>query len=115
MTPTSRSLKKLRDEGWIAEKVERPWNPYTKRTQDLFGFGDILCFKGAITMIVQTTSGDGGNVSARIQKIESSAIAKKWADSAFRVIMVHGWAKRGAAGKRKLWTCREIRLANGLY
>jgi hypothetical protein len=110
-TPTQRSLKKLRDEGWICEKVERPWNPHTKRTQDLFGFGDILAFKGSVTIIVQTTGGDGGNFAARRTKILASPIAKAWADFGVpfgqRSIVLHGWRKAGAKGQRKLWQCRQ--------
>jgi len=110
-TPTQRSLAKLREEGWICEKVERPWNPYTKRTQDLFGFGDILAFRGSITLIVQTTGGDGGNFAARKAKILASPIARAWADYGLptgqRSIVLHGWRKGGARGERKLWQCRE--------
>ena len=108
MSPTVRSLQKLRAEGWTAEKVERPWNPYTKRTQDLFGFADIIAFNGLETILVQTTSGDGGNLSARVKKILASDIARTWIVSDFRRIVCHGWAKRGARGKRKLWTCRVV-------
>lgn len=106
MTPTQRSLKLLRDRGWIAEKVERPWNPYTKRTQDLFDFGDILCFNSEMTMIVQTTS--GSNVASRLTKIKASRIAKLWLKSGYRMIVVHGWRKVGPRGKRKMWACREV-------
>lgn len=109
MTPTQRSLKKLRDDGWIAEKVERPWNPYTKRTQDLFNFGDLLGFKDDVVLIVQTTS--GSNVASRLLKIDDNPIAKKWIASKYRLIVVHGWRKVGPRGKRKKWECREIYYA----
>lgn len=113
-TPTQRSLKKLREEGWIAEKVERPWNRYTKRTQDLFGFGDILAFKGSETIIIQTTGGTGGNFTERRKKILASAIAKCWTDLGLpcgqRSIIIHGWKKMGAHGTRKLWKCREEQI-----
>lgn len=108
MTPTERSLKKLRADGWWAEKVERPWNPYTKRTQDLFDFGDILAFNDKLTIIVQTTS--GSHVANRVAKIEASEIAKAWNESPAREIIVHGWRKVGARGKRKLWECREVKI-----
>lgn len=107
MSPTQRSLKKLRDDGYTAAVTER-FNPYAKVRVDLFGFIDILAFKDEMTVAVQTTSGDGGNVSARVQKIMALPAAKAWAASIFRQIVVHGWAKRGPRGKRKVWECREV-------
>jgi len=32
--------------------------------------------------------------------------------AAGNAVIIHGWGKKGAAGKRKLWTCREINLAD---
>ena len=104
MTPTSRSLKLLRDEGWsLVEKVERKV-PGTFITQDLFGFADIICVKDNRCMLVQTTS--GSNLSARINKIAASPQARFWLLPPTRTIVCHGWARRGPRGKRKLWTCR---------
>ncbi|MBI4326652.1 MAG: hypothetical protein HY674_15520 [Chloroflexi bacterium] len=48
MTPTQRSLSKLRAEGWLAVIVER-WNPYDRVRQDLFGFADLLAIRAAKT------------------------------------------------------------------
>mgnify|MGYP001584489199 FL=1 len=105
MTPTQRSLQKMRAEGWFCAITER-WNPWAKIRQDLFGFVDLLCFKGDITLAVQVTTGD--NVSARLAKIGQSQAAQLWLESPTRRIAVHGWAKRGPRGKRKQWTCREV-------
>ena len=106
-SPTSRSLAKLRKEGWLVAVVER-WNPYAKIRQDLFGFIDLVAIKGDITLAVQCTSGD--NVSARITKIQSLQAAATWLESSTRNIVVHGWRKVGARGERKLWDCREVPL-----
>ncbi|HZZ98337.1 MAG TPA: hypothetical protein VFG51_00210 [Candidatus Saccharimonadia bacterium] len=107
-TPTQRSLKKLRDEGWTAAVVEK-WNPHVGIRQDLWGFGDLLCFKDDVVLIVQTTV--AANVATRLLKIEANPITKRWIASQYRLIVVHGWSKRGARGKRKLWTCREVYYA----
>lgn len=105
MSPTQRSLKKMRDEGWTCAITER-WNPHVKIRQDLFGFIDILCFKDEITLAVQTTSGD--HVAERIDKIRALPVARDWSGTIFRQIRVHGWRKVGPRGKRKVWECREV-------
>lgn len=105
MSPTQRSLKKLRSEGWLVAITER-WNHHAKCRQDLFGFADLIAVKGNEVLAVQTTSGD--NVSHRVEKIRALASAPLWLASPMRKIIVHGWSKRGPRGKRKLWTCREV-------
>jgi hypothetical protein len=108
VSPTQRSLKLLRDEGWIVAVVER-WVPGANIRQDLFGFIDILGMKGDKMIAVQTTS--GSNVAARIAKIKESPIAKVWSEyPSLRMVEVHGWSKRGPRGKRKVWTCNRIVL-----
>lgn len=104
-SPTQRSLKKLRSEGWLVAITER-WNPFSKTRQDLFGFIDLLCVRGDVTMAVQTTS--GANVSARVEKIKAAQSAAIWNESPYRIIVVHGWRKVGPRGKMKKWECREI-------
>jgi hypothetical protein len=103
-SPTQRSLKLLRDEGWTVAITER-WNQFARIKQDLFGFIDLLAIKGDVTMAVQTTS--GSNVSARINKIRALQAAAIWLESPTRTIVVHGWRKAGPRGKRKTWQCRK--------
>lgn len=105
MSPTQRSLAKLRKEGWMVAIVEK-WNQWAKIRQDLFGFIDLLAVKGDIVMAVQTTSGT--NVSQRLAKIQNTQAAATWLESPYRTIVVHGWRLAGARGKRKLWDCREV-------
>ncbi len=103
MTPTQRSLKLLRDAGYRCAIVER-WNQYARIRQDLWGFCDLLCYHpttGQI-MFIQTTS--GANVAARLAKLRANEHAVSLARH-YRV-EVHGWAKRGARGKRKMWSLR---------
>ena len=115
MTPTARSLKYLRDRGFIACKVEQilhmPGRPFPFK-KDAFGFGDILAAQSGMSGIegfgiylIQVTS--TGNVSKRCEKIKSdpkvAPFAIKWLQSSGN-IHVHGWAKRGPRGKAKRWT-----------
>ena len=107
MTPTSRTLKLLRDEGKIAEVSEK-WNCFTNQRKDLFGFIDIV----ALDMEAKTTWGiqctSTSNVNARIKKIciecRENALAWLKAGNSIEVI---GWSKKGAKGKRKLWQPRR--------
>jgi hypothetical protein len=90
--------------------VTEKWNQFARIRQDAFGFGDILCFRGHETILVQTTS--RANVSARIKKILDIPEAHAWASGAARRIIVHGWGKKGGKDKRKLWECTVIPVLN---
>lgn len=110
MTPTQRSLAKLRDEGWTVAITER-WNSFVKIRQDLFGFCDLLCISPSRGFLaVQTTS--GSNVSARIAKIQAEPRAGIFLAAGGK-IEVHGWRKIGDRGKRKTWQCRVETLDAG--
>ena len=105
-SPTQRSLKHLRDDGWYAEVTEH-WCHFTKRRKDLLGFADILAMKeGETPLLVQTTTSD--NMAARRTKIFESERATLALKSGFRIIL-HGWGKykvkRG--GKAAVWRLRE--------
>jgi carbonic anhydrase len=104
-SPTQRSLAYLRKAGYVVAIVER-WNPYAKIRQDLYGWIDLLALHpdtGEL-LAVQTTSGT--NVSKRVDKIREWPYLGAWLKQHRAV--VHGWAKRGERGKRKLWTVREV-------
>lgn len=109
-SPTAQSLAHLRKLGYHAQVVERfirfPGMKHGIR-QDLFGFGDIVAYgeNEPGVMLVQATS--TSNVSARIAKIRDNANAWDWLRSPARQLVIHGWAKRGCKGKRKLWTLQE--------
>lgn len=104
MTPTQRSIAKLKADGYIVANVEK-WIPQIRQRKDAFGFGDLLCSKIGVNgaLLVQTTS--GSNVSARLAKIRGIAEARIWIASG-NAIHVHGWKKSGPRGQRKVWTCR---------
>ena len=110
MTPTARSMKWLRDRGFIVCRVEQrlhmPKSPFPI-TKDAFGFGDLLAADPARCEIylVQVTS--TGNLNKRCEKIHTdpkvSTLALQWLQAGGS-IWVHGWAKRGARGKPKRWS-----------
>lgn len=105
-SPTQRTLKFCRDQGWRAQVVEK-WNPHSKTRLDLFGVIDIVALSGAIIGI-QATSGP--NLSSRVQKILASEAALDWVRAGGK-LEAWGWAKRGAHGARKTWTARRVRFA----
>jgi hypothetical protein len=97
VTPTQRSLAKLRADGWTTAIVEH-WNAHARVRQDLFGFIDILALRDGETLAVQATS--GSNVAARVAKIAESETAPIVRKAGWR-IEVWGWRKN-AAGKHVL-------------
>jgi hypothetical protein len=101
VSPTQRTLKHMRELGYLCQVVER-WNVHAKVRVDLFGFIDVLCVKGEDIVGVQATSGD--NVAARVAKITEH---EHWplVCKAIRVV-VHGWRKN-AQGR---WVLREVEL-----
>jgi hypothetical protein len=114
MSPTARSLQHLRKQGALAQVVER-YNPHAKRRIDLFGFIDIIALLDMGTSVVpqwvqtlgiQTTT--TGHISHRLEKLRTEcADAMRWWLMAGNRLEIHGWAKRGARGKRKTWTLTE--------
>lgn len=109
MTPTARTLAECRKRGWPAGIVER-WIAQARKRVDLFGFGDVAALDGERgALLIQCTSTD--SMSSRVKKImdECEDNAKAWLAAGNR-IQVWGWAKRGAKGKRKLWTLRRIAI-----
>lgn len=107
MSPTSRTLKFLRDDGWVADVVEK-WIPYVKIRKDLFGCIDILAIKdGERILGVQATS--TGNLNARIQKSQAEPKLALWLKVGGRFACI-GWALRGAKGERKTWQHKWVEL-----
>lgn len=96
-SPTQRSLKKLRDDGYRAAITEH-WNPFAKIRQDLFGIIDIVAVKEGNTLGVQTTS--YSNMGARIKKI-LAAEAYPDIKAAGWKILCHGW-KKNKSGRWEL-------------
>jgi hypothetical protein len=98
MSPTQRSLAKLRNEGYRVAVVER-WNPHARIRQDLFGVVDVLAIKDGETLAVQATS--GSNVSSRVRKIAEAEATADIRAAGWR-FEVHGWRKL----RNGRWSCR---------
>lgn len=105
MSPTARSLREMRGRGYHCAVVEK-WNAFAKIRIDLFGFGDILCFKdgeSGVTAIQATTS---PNISARLKKINENSYVQPWLRCGNNLI-VHGWSLKGKKGERKTYELDE--------
>lgn len=101
-SPTKRSLKKLREEGYLCQVVEH-WNPFARVRQDLFGFIDIVAIKDGVTLGVQTTT--RANINARVVKIRWLTAYPIVKASGWKVVC-HGWSKL----KNDRWDCKVIEL-----
>ena len=88
MTPTQRSLKALRNLGYLVEVVEK-WNSFTRTRKDLWGWADLLAIKRGEVLAVQVTA---QAVSTRIAKITVSETLARVREAGVR-IEVHGWRK----------------------
>ena len=101
MSPTQRSKAYLEKAGYSVAIVEK-WNQWAKIRVDLFGFADLLAFRvGVPIMLVQTTT--ASNLAARRTKLLNNQDAKRWVQAGGECVL-HGWAKRGARGEKKVWT-----------
>lgn len=99
ITPTQRSLKYLRSQGYVVEVTER-WNPHAKIRQDLFGIVDLLAVREGETLAIQTTS--AGNVANRRKKIISHENLPHLQSAGWKVV-IHGWRKNS----KMVWKVRE--------
>jgi hypothetical protein len=112
MTPTARTLARLRADGWTAAVVERRL-PRCFISVDLFGCIDIVGIKADVQGVlgIQTTS--GSNAAARFKKAVAVPELRTWlqAGNAFEV---WSWRKGGPRGARKVWTLttRPVTLAD---
>ena len=102
-------MKLLRERGYIVCRVEQRI-PHSFITRDAFNFGDLLAAdpgwksgSPSVALIQVTTT---SHLNNREQKIRDLPDAWQWIAAGARILL-HGWAKRGARGKRKMWTCTE--------
>lgn len=101
MSPTERTLKTLRADGFLAAVVER-WIPRANVRKDLFGFGDILAFHPARQEIVIVQSCTATNRAARLAKAKARPELVQWL-KAGGLFEVYSW-KLHKPG----WTCKRI-------
>ena len=100
-SPTTLSLKALRDAGYTVAIVEH-FNPHMRIRQDLFGFIDMLAIRPGETLGVQTTS--PSNMAGWGRKIADHPNVAAVREAGWR-IEVHGWAQKKP---RARWECRTV-------
>ncbi|GAH02053.1 unnamed protein product [marine sediment metagenome] len=104
---TERTLKYLRNEGYIAEVVERfiAFPPPHGHRKDFLGIIDIIAFNEVVTLGVQSC---GQAFAAHLKKMNESEMTPRWLESVDRELWLIGWrklkVKRG--GKLKVWKPR---------
>lgn len=89
MSPSIRTMRFLKAEGWECANVER-YDMRTRRRHDLFGMFDILAVSPIGTRAVQVTS--ASNVSARVKKLQANPILEICKEAGW-IVEVHGWRK----------------------
>lgn len=106
MSPTARSLARLRELGYRAQKVEQTI-PKTFIKQDCFGV-DILALKPSEpVLVIQATT--GSNHAARRTKLAADGFITLW-KSAGASLEIWSWAKQEPRGEKKVWTLRREAL-----
>lgn len=107
-SPTARTLEWLRKRGYLVQRVER-WCPFSKRRIDLYGIIDVVGITATQRGVLGVQVTSSSHVADRLAKAKANAALPVWLAAGNRFV-VHGWAKQGPAGKRKLWTLREVEL-----
>jgi hypothetical protein len=99
MTPTGRTLRELRRDGYTAAITEQ-WIPRVNIRRDLFGVGDVLAVRtGESPLLIQCTT--GAHHANRIAKAKSEIRLCAWFGSGSR-FEVWSWAKR-----KNRWVVRK--------
>jgi len=98
-SPTQRTLALLRDEGYLADVVEK-WIPGANVRKDLWGWCDIVAIRDNTTYAIQCTS--DSNVAARVEKIEDSDTIAVVRRAGWKV-EVWGWKK-----VKNRWRVRKV-------
>ena len=90
-SPTTRTLKRCRENGWYAEVVEY-WNCFASRRIDLFGFADVAVITDEHLLLIQCTTRDHGPERFRKITEERGNVARRLLAVGVR-IEVWGWRK----------------------
>jgi hypothetical protein len=88
ISPTQLTLRKLREDGYIAQVVEK-WNMFARVKQDLWGF-DVIAAKRGEAVLVQCTS--ASNIASRVTKVQELDTTARLREAGFR-LLVWGWKK----------------------
>lgn len=97
-SPLQRSMKLLRADGWVVEKVEM-WNAFSKTRKDLFNLFDLMCVHPTTkaTLGVQVTT--MGQKQPHIRKMQANKILPIVQRAGWGV-QLHSWRKLKKTG----WT-----------
>ncbi len=112
MSPTARSLERLREQGYLPAVVEH-WNNHARVRQDLYGFIDVLAVRPGETLAVQACR--AADISTRLKKVRDHqepepgsrrrcphCCAQVVLAAGWRIVF-HGW-RQDAEGR---WVLRE--------
>lgn len=103
-SPTSLTLRRLREQGFVAAPVER-FLPQVNRKRDLFGVADVLAFhpRDRVFLLVQATS--IGHVADRLARCRVRPELALWL-RAGGVFEVWGWSWRGGQ-----WQLKRVQVS----
>lgn len=106
-SPTVRTLEILREDGWIADIVERFVSAGERsHRKDAFGFGDILAADPVHPKILLVQACATASLANRIDKIARQTYqfenARRWFNAG-GLIWVIGWKKYAKPIDRKYW------------
>lgn len=98
MTPTQRTIKQLRADGWTADRVD-----CTGRfSRDFLGIIDVLALRQRELLAIQVTG--GGNGPKRVAKLEREEYADAMAALRDAEIGIEVWDwRKNAKGRYYLW------------
>lgn len=99
MSPTQRTLKRLRKLGAVCQVVER-WNSYAQIRQDLFGGIDVVALEAGKQGVLGVQACAVASQSARITKLQEEPKLAAWVLCGNR-LEVWGWGKRRNTGLTK--------------
>ena len=101
-SPTQRTLALLRKDGYSACVAEK-YNSFIHRRFDLFGIIDVAAIKATESGVLGVQATSASHITDRIKKSLALPVLKIWLQAGNK-FEVWGWSKKGARGKRKLWT-----------
>lgn len=114
-----RTKEWLEDRGWHVDITEK-WNQWAHIRQDLFGLHDLVAVRHDSSGVWGINAcEDNGSVQGHVDKYLTGWEHPKkgpmppnkhlpvWL-AAGNKFSIFGWGKRGAVGKRKVWTMRVV-------
>ncbi len=112
MTPTARTLQRLRSDGWLCQVVER-WCPHSRRRIDLFQIIDVLAVRDNATLGVQATTMT--HRADHLAKIKTAPGAAAWLKGGVRQLQLWAWRrlKTRRGGKAIRWTPAITAITEG--